>query len=601
MKKYILFIVCVILPVVLSSCDGQFLANGYLDKTPDQDLTLEDVFTNRKYTESFLTSIYAALPWEINPPDPPSRAPWTGISDEMEITFGGFPGHKINHGAWGPSDIPDLWQYSYESIRKSNIFLDNIDQLPLTQEFTQANKNTWIGEATFLRAYYHFSVFRLYGSIPIMDYAVSPNDDFTKINRAPLDSVVAFMIQDCDRAAQLLPMNVTSSNRGRASQAAALALKSRILLYAASPLFNGNASYANFTDHEGIHLFPQSGDNEKWKLAADAAKNVIDQAEAAGYDLYKSASNDPMQSYQNLFIENWNEEVLWATNHGHYGHQERTQSPLGYGGFSIMSVTQELVDAYQMADGTDPIVGYENNGSPKINAISGYQETGYTNSAGTYWNTGIRNMYVNREPRFYASVHFAGSEWKERPVEMWYTGLDGHIQNPSDFSKTGYVMKKFANPDINIKQNTGWDLKTWILFRLGEQYLNYAEALNEYEGPVADVYKYVNAIRDRAGLPDLPSGLSKDEMREKIWHERRIELAFEGHRYFDVRRWTIAEEILDGPVHGMNIRMGNSLQDDSFYERTIADQRIFEPKHYLWPIPQEEIEKVPSLVQNPGW
>src|SRR5699024_2794639 len=143
----------------------------------------------------------------------------------------------------------------------------------------------------------------------------------------------------------------------------------------------------------------------------------------------------------------------------------------------------------------------------------GYQENGYTNSAGTYWNTGIRNMYVDREPRFYASVHFAGAQWKGRPVEMWDAGLDGASQNPSDFSKTGYVMKKFANPDINIKQNSGWDLKTWIIFRLGEQYLNYAEALNEYKGPVTDVYKYVNAIRERAGLPDLPGGLSEDQMR----------------------------------------------------------------------------------------
>ena len=162
-------------------------------------------------------------------------------------------------------------------------------------------------------------------------------------------------------------------------------------------------------------------------------------------------------------------------------------------------------------------------------------------------------------------------------------------------------MKKFSDPNVSIPQNR-WVLKEWIYFRLGEQYLNYAEALNESQGAVADVYKYVNAIRARAGLPALPAGLSKDQMREKIWHERRIELAFETHRYFDTHRWKIAEFTDNRDIHGMTYTSGTSLQDNSFYVRRVIERRVFEsPKHYLWPVPQVERNKVPGLVQNPGW
>lgn len=596
MKKKI-FLLAGLCLSALFSCQ-----KGFLDKTPDDDLTLQDVFTTRNYAQSFLTSIYAGLPYEIDPPDQGSRAPWTGACDEMEITYPGCFSHNMNHGAWNPSSIEDNWQFAYQDIRKTNIFLENIHQLPVSVDFSQSDKDSWTGEAFFLRAYSHFLVFRLYGAIPILNYAVLPDADFTKIKRAPVDSVVDFMVSDCDSAAALLPMTVTSDKVGRATKAAALALKARILLFAASPLFNGNADYRNFADKEGTHLFSQAYDKEKWHLAAQAAKDCIDQCEAAGYHLYQDPSGDPYKSYVNLFLVNNNPEVLWAVNYSYYNHLEMCQSPLGYGGYAIMSVTQEMVDAYQMADGSNPILGYHADGSPIINDTTGYREDGYANTGGKYWDAGVRNMYVNREPRFYASVHFAGEEWKGRQVELWYTGLDGHIRNPSDYCKTGYEMKKFADPNINIQQNSGWTLKTWIYFRLGGLYLDYAEALNEDEGPVSDVYKYINAIRQRAGLPNLPSGLTQDEMREAIWHERRVELAFEGHRYFDCLRWKIAATTNNGPVYGMDILKGNNLNDDAYYVRTVADDRVFQnPRDYLWPIPQSEIDKDPGLVQNPGW
>jgi len=262
----------VILLLTLLSCSKHFL-----DETPDDDLTMNDVFTNRLYTQSFLTSIYAGLPWEIDPPDPSSYAPWTGTCDEMEITFPGCYSHDINHGGWNPQNIEGNWQWYYQDIRKTDLFLENIDLLQLQQGYTQDDKNAWTGEALFLRAYNHFLVFRLYGPIAIMDKSAKADEDFTTIRRSPLDSCVSFMVKDCDDAAALLPVTVSSDKTGRATKAAALALKARILLYAASPLFNGNPDYVNFTDKSGVKLFPQSYDNNKWQLAAQAAKDCIDQ------------------------------------------------------------------------------------------------------------------------------------------------------------------------------------------------------------------------------------------------------------------------------------------------------------------------------------
>ncbi|MFT4095315.1 MAG: RagB/SusD family nutrient uptake outer membrane protein [Niabella sp.] len=592
--------------ITLLAVFALYSCSKYLDKTPDEDLTLTDVFSSRLYTEAFLTSMYAGQAWEINPVDIDGTnnyaSPWTGASDEMEITFNGSYTHYLNNGGWNAQNIVSNWQFAYQTIRKANLFLENIDQLPLQNEYTQEDKDHWIGETYFIRAFDHFNVFRLYGPMPVMDRSWGTDEDYTTIRRSPVDSSVAFMVRDCDAAAALLPVTVTSEKLGRATKAAALALKARILLYAASPLFNGNSDFKDFIDPDGIALFPQSYDANKWVLAANAAKACIDACEAAGYGLYTAASGDPLDNYQNLFLVNNNKEVLWATNHSYFQHLERCSNPLGYGGYSILSVSQQLVDAYRDTAGRSVITGYNADGSPVINSATGYTETGFATASGKYWPSGVSNMYVAREPRFYASVHYSGSVWKNATVQMYYSGKDGVSQNASDFSKTGYVLKKFSNPLITISTNTGWDLKTFIRFRLGEQYLNYAEALNESSGPVSDVYKYINAIRNRSGLPDLAAGLSQSEMREQIRLERRIELAFEGHRYFDARRWKIAATTNNGNLYGLNIYSGTSLTDASFFKRTVADKRVFSaPRDYFWPVPQSEMDKAPNLLQSMYW
>jgi hypothetical protein len=264
-----------------------------------------------------------------------------------------------------------------------------------------------------------------------------------------------------------------------------------------------------------------------------------------------------------------------------------------------------MIDAYEMANGEAPVTGYNADGSPIVNHGSGYVETGYvaTASPDGYYPAGVRNMYVGREPRFYACVNFAGRRWKASNCEFWNTGVDGRSKSATDYCSTGYLLRKYCNEDLlyinNAYQN---DYRTRVhYFRFGELYLNYAEAVNEAEGP-AKAYYYMNRIRTRAGLPELREGLNQAQMREKIRHERRIELAFENHRFFDVRRWKTAPETENKPIHGMNIYAGTRLNDDAFYERTVVEPRVFQSEHYLFPIPQGELDRTERIiVQNPDW
>ncbi|MFC3197930.1 RagB/SusD family nutrient uptake outer membrane protein [Parapedobacter deserti] len=593
MKK-LATMICFACLLMITACEKDFL-----EKQPDENLDIERIFSERKFAEGFLSSVYHNIPPMQDPSQWVQRNPFTGASDEMEITWTGAYSHLLNSGAWSPADFePDLWGFMYEGIRKANLFLENVDRVPMDE----IEKNRWKGEATFLRAFYHFQLVRMYGAIPLVDHSIGLADDWSVIRRQPVDQVINFIADECDKAVALLDWTVPPIRYGRITKPASLALKAQALLYLASPLFNGNPDYAGLVDDQGIRLFPDY-DANRWRIAAEAAKACIDGAEANGYGLYYAANNDPVRNYSELFFVRNNREVLMARNNGVHAHFERCANPTGFGGFSIYCPTQELVDAYEMSNGQRPITGYNADGSPIVNPESGYVETGFTadpHPAG-YHTANVSNMYANRDPRFYASISFSGAIWKDRPIEFWFTGIDGRQRAGSDYCISGYLMRKMVDPTSNIPQGQ-FGLNTWVQYRLGEQYLNYAEALNEADGPVRDVYHHVNAIRSRAGMPALPQGMSKEEMRDHIRHERRIELAFEAHRYFDTRRWKIAEVVDGREVHGMNILAGTHLQDEAFYQRTVIERRVFTaPKHYLWPIQIMEIEKNPRLVQNVGW
>ena len=616
MRTKILKYTAVLLIVALASC------NDYLDKLPEGDLTVEEVFKDYKKAEKFLANTYMHLPAEINfmcgTGDTWARNPFTAGSDEMEIAYGGAASHLLNSGALNADNshnISPVWNECFMGIRKANIFLENIDNTPLveagssasTDLFTEERRNQWKGEAYFLRAFAYFQLIRTYGPVPIIDHALATNLDYSSIKRSPLEECIQFVVDDCDRAKAFLAIRYTDGRLGRATAGAALALKSRMLLYAASPISNGHESFKDFKDNDGVNLFPATNDPAKWSKAATAAMECLTALESASpmHKLYETKLPDYVKNYRDILLDRFNDEWIFWRNVNWYNHFDNCATILSLRGFSILNPTQEMVDSYHMANGTVPITGYGADGkTPIINNASGYQESGYTAAVGDNgWSpAGVRTMYANREPRFYASINFAGQKWQGTTCDFWYTGKDGRKGAGSDYCKTGYLIAKVVNPNVNPAAGTGYEQRCWVFFRLAEIYLNYAEAINEAEGP-AKAYPYVNRIRSRAGVANLPTGLNQAQMRDAIRRERRIELAFENHRYFDVRRWGIAESTDNRAIHSMNIMAGTHLQDNAFYERVVCEPRIFDKtKHYWFPIPQDEINKTERvLVQNPGW
>ncbi|MDR1121191.1 MAG: RagB/SusD family nutrient uptake outer membrane protein [Dysgonamonadaceae bacterium] len=588
MKRTIIFILLlagIVLPI--NSC------TDFLDKQPTEDMTLEEVFTKREYVERFMAATSAHLSIELWFDFQFGRNPFVGASDEMELTNTEAYSQSMNSGAWSPANVLNamLWSTIWEGTRKTNLFLENIDKTPMDD----AEKSGWIGEMKFLRAWFHFLGLRAHGPIPIIKRSYKADEDFTTIVREPLEDCVNFIADECDEAAALLPATRNSAVLGRPTSLAALALKARVLLYAASPLFNGNPDYDKYVDATGRKLFPDY-DAAKWQAAADAALACIRACEANGCDLYYSADRDPVTSYQYVFLDRWNKEIIFAKNiEMNYSIDcERRMSPNGMGGMAFYAPTQELVDSYGMAGTNEyPFILDENgdprygaNGNPTVNPASGY-------------NDNLDQKWVGREPRFYASIHYNGAVWRGRALQFYAGGLDGK-KTTGSYSKTGYLMRKISNPDVDLVSGK-YQVNTWVMFRLAEVYLNYAEALNEAGGgtPDPDVFKYVNLIRTRAGMPDLPATLNKEEMRIRIRVERKIELAFETHRYFDCHRWKIAHVTDSRPIHGLNI----DENTNDFFSRRVVEDRIFEtPKHYLFPLPQDDISRSQgALVQTPGW
>ena len=424
-----------------------------------------------------------------------------------------------------------------------------------------------------------------------------------------------------------------------------------MLLFAASPLVNGNEWYAGFKNYDGKFRFSQTYDPAKWKRAADANRELIEAAHAAGHDLVREynadGSIDPFMSCYNVFFlrGDQNPEALFIRSDCDFSEFERHATPRGASGNGGLGVYQTLVDAFAMKDGSLPITGYDGNyGKPIINKESGYTERGFSaqkdirktkynlyrncpgatvdsvGADGCTYNqvaaSGTYNMYVGREPRFYLTVMW-NRQWYHqagREVQMMSNEQDGGPTH--DAPQNGYLNRKKVSLEQN-NRNGIHPYRPGILYRLGEAYLNYAEALNECDPGNPDILKYLNLIRERAGMPQYGTGKDsngfdkiplngQDEVREAIYHERRVELCCEnGLRYLDLRRWKKAEEVLNQPMYGMNFS-GTKLSDDpnddaAFFKRTQYIKRVYERKFYWYPIYQEQIDKDPTLVQAPFW
>lgn len=548
MKKTIFSIGCVIFFLaVFASCEK-------LDvKAPDR-FTEESVWKDHATVQAYINSKYRDLVWGFYYDGVWQQPLWSAFSDECFDQYGfsvKLMSNQISSSTGDPY-IPGYgtnWAKNYKYIRDCNLFFGKINTVPNLSTVTKAKM---VGEMHFIRAFRYFDLLRNYGGVPIITKVYAIGDDF-KVTRNTVEETFSYIISEIDSAVTNLPSSYSDDQYGRATIDVALALKSRVLLYQASEYWNTN------------------GDQSKWTLAANAAKVIIDEGT---YTL------DP--DYKGLFLTDKNSEVIFSRLAkaqsgitGNYFYPELYCGPNGYMGQGGNNPTQNLVDDYEMA-----------NGKMISESGSGYDP---------------QNPYIGRDPRFYASILYNGAEYHGRQVEVFMPGgvdtPDG--PNPSGASVTGYSLRKFMKENIEIKNDPNAGSQPFVIFRLAEIYLNYAEALNESQGPVADVYTYLNLIRQRAVIPDMPAGLSKEQMRDRIRHERRIELAFEEHRYYDVRRWKIADQIESNDIMGVYVTKDDAGLHYDFSRVTL--QRVWDARQYLFPIPKGELQINPDLVQNPGY
>ena len=621
--KYISKILPLLLLIALTSCED------FLGQVPSDRLTEEQIFSSRKYSERYLAGIYTYIPDDSMT----SYNNMDGLSDDIDISYdrpteGQYFMSLVNMGNWSTtSDYYNKWYSGYRGIRSASNFLAKIgDNEEMIKNGEHVRIKEMKGEAHFLRAYLATTILHMYGPFVIPSDEPIPadtpgSDPIMQAPRASYDECVDYILGELEAAYELLPRHFKdqpANDYGRATGLACLALKSRVLLYAASPQFNGgNPEYAQVTNKDGKRLFPDY-DINKWKVAADAAKELIDYAEKnpTKLGLYVDETNTtpvPYLSCRDVFLKPWNKEVIFALTTHDQVNIHRHGSPRNYNGYESVGITQSLVDEFEMANGkriTDPSSGYVEEGF----STSDYVDP--SNSAWVFAPAGSYNMYVGREPRFYMNVAFNGAyciyknqEEKYR-WQLFFNGKDGK-SGSWDFPRSGYVRMKGVSPDYNAKNNLQVNIP-YVVYRYAEILLNYVEALNEYDydSNKEEIHKYMNQIRNRAGLPGLTGNYDQDSMREAIRHERRVELCGEKRRYYDTRRWLIAEQTDGGDFYGMNVDGGSADINNvnwtaaamkPFYKRTVFETRVFRKAYYLFPIPQLEINKDPNIVQNPGW
>lgn len=598
----------------------------YLDKESDTELTLPMVFEDKTRTEGWLANVYSHVP------DPywgyARKLGWDILSDDMTASERwrqwDWKVIPMLLGEWTPSTDWDgnYWSRLPQLIREANIFIENVHPLP--DQGISATEVTYMkAEMRFMIAYYYYLLSNTYGPVPFKPNYIAPTDfnlaDLMEGQR-PYYEVVDWVDKELKEVAEILPAKYTEARKyGRATSIMCLAVRARMLLFAASPLVNGNPDYANHKNKDGENLFSTTADKTKWAYAAQACKELIDAAEAAGHKLYTEKNDDgtidPFMSYQNLFLTRYDEgntEILFARPGGsEYGEYEKHATPAASGGSGGLGVTQSLVDAFFME-----------NGLPINDDNSEYVETGYSVSDetrdNTVWDTEVNggeiskentyNMYCHREPRFYITVSYNNSYFTQE--KRVFNFFNGSADNPHthDAPQNGYLIRKKISPDLNVKQGT-YKYRPGIVYRLGEAYLNYAEALNESDSGNGDILVYLNKIRERAGIRQYTTGATDDnfihvdlndqaEMRKLIRAERRVELSCEGIRYDDLRRWKEAENVLNGDFYGMNF---SGKDNSSFYVRTPYLKRVYKKAYYWFPIHQSEIDKNDKLVQSPYW
>lgn len=690
MKKYkymIAGVAAMCATAFLTSCSDYLDTDKYFK---DQQ-SLEHIFNNKNNTLEWLALSYSRLQGDNIEIGHSDQNP-TNFCDDMTFNEGnnGDRYRKFKLGEYGDGYSYDTyyknsWPWSYVAIRQASVFIHNAHA---NDELTQDEIDVLIGEAHFLRGYFYWLLIRKYGPVPIMpDEGADFSESYDNLSypRNTFDECVDFICKDMIEAAKRLPDRRDNLNSARPTKGAALAVRAKVLTYAASPLYNGNTEMADFTDKTGRQLISQQYDERKWAVAAAAGKDFLDYNDQAGvYKIHtvgirKTAEDtsypttiippkcepyssqnfpdgwadiDPFESYRSVFNGELsmaeNEEIIFTrgqnnrTNNlipdGQDGSVEigvkdlvKHQLPNSLGGWNIHGVTQKQCDAYAMADGTP----YDRE---KVMAKygPGNEFTTINNKALHPYDhlpdNGIYMGYANREPRFYASVAYSGTIWPGASTTedryhnqqiFYYRGeQDGRVNSNERWVNTGIGVMKYVHPyDINVGNNASIRDKADPALRYADLLLLYAEALNNlttsyeiasWDGTqtytisrdVNEMHRGVKPVRMRAGVPDYTDEVyaDRDQFFNAIVHERQIEFFAENQRYFDLRRWKIAEEHEAEQIYGCNTLMDrrNALQ---FYNpvRVPKLQTSFSRRQYFWPVSWDELRRNKNLTQAPGW
>ncbi len=576
-----------------------------LDMDSDGRLQMKDIFSRQDRTAQMFATLSGSLPKTTLTYGGSTTPMLAGFSDEAQDANDGIT-HVVSNWYNGrvsstsnplTSKCIDPWDKYFEAIYNCNNFIKNIQDPEIaTYPFDENQKNGWIAQTKVLRAYYYWQLVKRYGGVPLASEPYPMGFDYANARRATIEECADFIIGQCDEALDCPETEGLSvgfkwidNSRSAMTRYIAHALKSEGALYAASPLFN-----------------PDNSGKYTWSKAAEITKASLDACLGHGAELFKTSpeANAAINAYDNYFItrsdpsrsidketflESGTRLKIWefAGTPVNTGMKEAGPCP-----------SQELVDCYDMADGSEAITGYLDSDhlQPIVNEASGYDEA---------------NPYANRDPRFYASIYFNGCQRNlddpKSVIESFVGGNCGISDRATDvrFTRTGYYMRKFNNYKSNSSNaNDGY----MPLFRLAELYLNFAEAAYQSVGPdqkIGDMSarEAVNVVRARVNMPGLPAGMSKADFERRYRKERRVELAFEDHRFYDVRRWKILDQT-DRFVTGMKITRN---ADGSFgYKRfKLADRNCASSKFYLYPINQSDVSKMFQLSgqnwQNPGW
>lgn len=639
MKNIKILLLAVTLGFV-SSC------RDYLDIVPDNIQTIDSAFTMKARAEEYLFTVYSYLPNEGNLHSNPAISSGDEFWFPQSASIDGWEPAKNNQNVVEPYlnywDGRESAKPLFEGIRTCNIFLENIGKVP---DLDEIERNRWVAEVKFLKAYYHFYLLRLYGPIPLIkeNLPISAGVEEVQVYRRPVEEGIDYIVQLLDEATPDLPETFTNpaTEFGRINKAIALAVKAKVLITAASPLFNGNAEFGGMVNNDGTPLFNSTYDARKWERAAVATKAAIDMAHQLGHQLYyysQSASRyrvtdttEATLNIRNSVTDRTSKEVIWASTNSVAVSIQQAAFPRGLnpaakdnGSVSgALAPTRKIADLFYTKNGVPTTEDKTWNYANRFELRTPTLEHKYLLKP--FYPTVALNF--DREPRFYASLGFDGGAWfgqgrfDEKSQDPWYVenrppGSTAMI-NIGGYSTTGYFAKKLVNINSVVESNRNTitqagsaTVYAWPLIRLADLYLMYAEAQNEFQdGPSAEAFQYLNEVRTRAGVPSVQDAwtnfstnptkfTTKDGFRDIIHQERLIELALEGHRYWDLRRWKKAAQVITGPVKGWDVFQS----DPALYyrERVLFTQR-FTAKDYLWPIRELSVIVNKNLVQNPGW